>query len=414
MKKFLIGASTAAHQVEGHNIYSDYWAQEHMKHTSFEEPSLDATDHYNRYKEDIKYLVDAGLNAYRFSIEWARIEPKNGVFDEDEIQHYKEVLLYCHEKNITPIVTLHHFSSPLWLIQEGGWESELVVDYFKRYVKYVAIKLGDLMEYVCTINEANMGLQITLKVKSYLASKQADLQVGINLNTPSNTEISKENIKIFNTASPQVFLSPRTENGDKLIMEAHEEARCVLKEVCSHLKVGLTLSLHDFQAVEGGEKHAMEAWETEFLRYLPCMKDDDFFGLQNYTRKQYGPNGIVPLERYARKTQMQYEFYPQALGNVIRKVSQSISIPILITENGVATSDDKERIEFIHVALKDVFDCKEDGIEIIGYLHWSLLDNFEWQKGFSKEFGLIAVDRSTQQRYPKESLKVLGQYTKLG
>ena len=143
-KGFLIGAATAAHQVEGNNIHSDYWAQEHMEYTSFNEPSGAACDHYNRYEEDIRLMAEAGLNAYRFSIEWARIEPQPGVFDENEIAHYRKVLECCHANGVEPIVTMHHFTSPRWLIEQGGWEAEATVERFARYCRYVVEQLGDL------------------------------------------------------------------------------------------------------------------------------------------------------------------------------------------------------------------------------------------------------------------------------
>ena len=127
---FLLGAATAAHQVEGNNIHSDFWALEQMENSGYKEPSLDAVDHYNRYEEDIQLIAEAGLNAYRFSIEWARIEPEKGRFDEKEIKHYENVLKCCREHNITPVVTMHHFFSPKWLISEGGWESEITIQYF--------------------------------------------------------------------------------------------------------------------------------------------------------------------------------------------------------------------------------------------------------------------------------------------
>ena len=123
-KNFFLGAATAAHQVEGNNIHSDYWAQEHMVHTDFLEPSGDAVDHYNRYAEDIRLMAAAGLNAYRFSIEWARIEPEEGKFDDAQIEHYRSVIRTCKENGIEPIVTLLHFTSPKWLIAKGGWESD--------------------------------------------------------------------------------------------------------------------------------------------------------------------------------------------------------------------------------------------------------------------------------------------------
>ena len=180
---FLIGAATAAHQVEGNNIHSDYWAQEHMQFTSFAEPSGEACGHYNRYEEDIRLMAEAGLNAYRFSIEWARIEPQPGAFDDAEIEHYRNVLLCCREKGIEPIVTMHHFSSPKWLIEQGGWESEATIGKFANYCRYVTEQLGDLMHYVCTINEANMGLQIAAIAKRY-AQNAGNLQIGLNLEIP--------------------------------------------------------------------------------------------------------------------------------------------------------------------------------------------------------------------------------------
>ena len=134
---FMVGASTAAHQVEGNNIHSDYWVQENVEHSQFVEPSGDAVDHYNRYEEDIRMMAEAGLTAYRFSIEWARIEPKKGEFDDKEIEHYRKVIACCKENGIEPIVTMHHFTSPAWLISMGGWENEEVVDLFANYVKYV-------------------------------------------------------------------------------------------------------------------------------------------------------------------------------------------------------------------------------------------------------------------------------------
>ena len=155
---FLLGASTAAHQVEGNNIHSDYWLQEQMPHTSFVEPSGLAVDHYNRYREDIALMKEAGLNAYRFSIEWARIEPEEGVYDEAEVAHYLDVIRCCKENGIEPVVTLLHFTSPAWLIRKGGWEAESTIADFERYTRYIMGKIGHEVNYVCTINEANMGL----------------------------------------------------------------------------------------------------------------------------------------------------------------------------------------------------------------------------------------------------------------
>ena len=429
-KGFLIGAATAAHQVEGNNKNSDYWAMEHMKYTSFAEPSLDAVDHYNRSEEDIKMMAEAGLNAYRFSIEWARIEPVKGEFDEKEIEHYRKVLECCKKYGIEPVVTLLHFTSPKWLIKEGGWENEETIGLFADYCKYVVERLGSYMHYICTINEANMGIQIAAISARYKAqmmekmqqgagtdankqaaeSTEGTVQVGLNMQKMMENmqKQAEENMEVFGVTTPQVFVSSRTPEGDILVMKAHQAAKKAIKEVNANLQVGLTLSLHDIQAKEGGEKRAEEEWNEEFLHYLPYIKEDDFFGLQNYTRSVIDANGICAAPQGAGLTQMDYEIYPQALEACIRKVYKELNIPIIVTENGIAVEDDTVRVDFINKATDGVANCIADGILVKGYMYWSLMDNFEWQKGYSMTFGLISVDRSTQQRTAKPSLKYLG------
>ena len=429
---FLVGAATAAHQVEGNNIHSDYWAMEHMKYGNFNEPSLDAVDHYNRYEEDIKMVAEAGLNAYRFSIEWARIEPKQGVYDENEIEHYRKVLTCCRENGVEPIVTMMHFTSPKWLIENGGWENEATVEAFKNYCQYVTEQLGDLMHYVCTINEANMGIQVAAISARYRAQMMAKMQrmqqggaeekkdlegtaqVGMNFNDMmANMQKQKEeNVEIFGTDTLQTFVSARTPEGDMLVIRAHQAARAAMKAVKPELQIGLTLSLHDIQAQEGGEETAAKEWVDGFTHYVPYIKEDDFFGLQNYSRSLIGPNGILPVPEGAEITQMDYEYYPEDLEHVIRRVYEEMPMPIMVTENGIATADDTRRVAYIQTAMKGVENCIQDGIPVKGYMYWSMMDNFEWQKGFGMTFGLISVDRTTQTRTAKPSLTVLGNYTK--
>ncbi|MCX7904972.1 MAG: family 1 glycosylhydrolase, partial [Caloramator sp.] len=179
------------------------------------------------------------------------------------------------------------------------------------------------------------------------------------------------------------------------------------------IKVGITLSLYDYNFVSGGEQWGETLQREDFIEWLPYLKDDDFIGVQNYTQKTYSKEGIL-TESNVRKTLMGYKFCPEALGNVVRFVSRYWKKPILITENGISTEDDKERIEFIIRALAGIYQCIEDGIDVIGYIYWSLLDNFEWQLGYSQKFGLIAVDRETQNRHPKNSLYLLGNVCRSG
>lgn len=424
--EFMIGAATAAHQVEGNNKNSDFWLMEHLPGTMYKEPSLAAADHYNRYKEDIKLLADAGLDTYRFSIEWARIEPSKGNFDKKEIEHYRDVLKCCHEHQVTPIVTLHHFSSPKWLISEGGWESEDTIEYFGEYCKYVVSELGDLIPYICTINEANIGKQITKIMKRMTSASgnqstkkgnNGDVQVGLNVDMATNIE------KYYRRAGEafgidprkiETFISPRTDNGEIIIMRCHEKARNIIKSINTNIKVGITFSLYDHQVLSGGEKYVEKEQYEDFLNYLPYIQEDDFLGVQNYSRKIHGTDGVIQPNKEARLTKMGYEYYPEALGNVLRFVSQHWKKPIIVTESGLSTDNDEERVEFIDRVLTGVHQCIEEGIDVIGYTYWSLLDNFEWQLGYDQTFGLIAVDRTTQTRIPKESLAFLGKVKESG
>lgn len=420
-KAFMVGAATAAHQVEGNNCHNDCWAQEQMPHSSYAEPSLDAVDHYHRYEEDIRLMADAGLNAYRFSIEWARIEPEEGVFDAAEVEHYRKVIACCKANGLEPLVTLHHFSSPVWLIAKGGWEADTVVADFARYVTYIIKELGGELRYVCTINEANMGVQVAAIARRYMlqmqasnakaASSDGSVQMGINLEKmlANRKAAAEENIAVFGTDTPQCFTCARTSNGDLLIMKAHQAAKAAIKALYPEMQVGLSLSLHDIQPQPGAEKRAAEEWAEEFTHYLPYIQEDDFLGVQNYTRTLMGPDGSLPAPEDAEMTQMNYEFYPQALEHVLRAVAKEFKGSLIVTENGVATADDTRRVEFIDIATDGVARCVKDGLPVKGYFYWSLMDNFEWQKGYSMTFGLIAVDRAGgQKRTAKPSLNFLG------
>ena len=423
-KDFMLGAATAAHQVEGNNVGSDYWIMENLEHSVFVEKSGSAVDHYNRYEEDIDLLKKAGLNAYRFSIEWARIEPVEGQWNEKEMEHYIKVIDYCLANGIEPVVTYHHFSSPAWLITKGGWESPEVVNYFERYARYVTEHVAGKVKYVCTINEANMRLQMAFLIKditermskqSEIQNQEGSVQVGVNLSQNQSQMMMSmmETAKAFNIDDPRKvanFVSQASEEGDLLVMKAHNAARNAIKSVDPSIQVGLTLSLHDIQCVDGGEENAKKAWDDEFTHYLPYIEKDDFLGVQCYTRKIFDANGANSTLETGPKTQMGYEDYPMGIVNVVRRCAEVFKGAIIVTENGIATSDDERRCEFIKEALTGLNDCITEGIKLKGYFAWSLLDNFEWQKGFSMTFGLISVDRNTMERTPKNSLKVLGSF----
>lgn len=417
---FLLGAATAAHQVEGNNTNSDCWAQEQMPHSTYKEKSGPACDHYHRYAEDIRLMKEAGLNAYRFSIEWARIQPEEGVFDEEQIEHYRQVIRCCRENGLEPVVTLFHFSSPVWLIRKGGWEADSVVEDFANYAAYVIRALGSELRYVCTINEANMGLQVAAIARRYtmMAKKAAaasgkeggGVQMGLNMQAMMENmkRQAEENAAAFGTPQPHCFNLGGSEHSDLLTMQCHQAAKKAIKALYPEIQVGLTLSLHDLQPAPGGEERAEAVWAEEFTHYLPYIQGDDFLGVQNYTRTLIGPEEDLPVPDGAERTQMGYEYYPEALEHVLRAVAKEFHGDLIVTENGLSCDDDTRRVAFIRTATDGVARCIADGLPVKGYFYWSLLDNFEWQMGYQMRFGLVAVDRATMERSPKESLRVLG------
>ncbi len=411
---FLIGAATAAHQVEGNNDHSDIWAMEHMVYGGYPEKSGIAADHYRTYREDIAKMAEAGLNAYRFSLEWARIEPEEGVFCEEATDHYRDVIACCREYGIEPVVTLHHFSSPAWLIARGGWEDERVVGYFERYVRYVCEQYGSELQYVCTLNEANMGVLIAIYIRQAMEERakreggEAHLQIGVDIEAMAAEQQAKidESRQVFGVDDPAVFVSPRTEHGIELVKQAHRHAVRIIHEMVPGAKVGMTLSLRDIQAAPGGEEQAQAAWDEEFGQFVPALVDDDFFGVQNYTRTVFGADGELPPADGSELTQMGYEFYPQGLAHVIRRVHESFDGPLMVTENGIATDDDTRRVAYIDEALAGVRECLDEGIDVRGYMYWSLIDNYEWQSGYGMRFGLM--DRGAGHA-AKPSLAYLGE-----
>ncbi|MGH7882255.1 MAG: glycoside hydrolase family 1 protein [Candidatus Dormibacteraceae bacterium] len=397
-ENFLWGAATSAHQVEGNNVYNDYWLLEHLPNSPFIEPSGDACDHYHRYRDDIAILASLGFNAYRFSIEWARIEPEENEFSSASLNHYRRVLTACHEHGLTPIVTLHHFTSPRWLIANGGWEGQQTPDRFARYCSRVVEHLGDLMSVVCTINEANTGRFVN----------QSKLWENRSFDLSS----------WWSTAAHAFGLPPATlvpfnraasEQAVEIILKAHHQAFEVLKTAQPQLCVGLTLTLDDIQAEPGSEQAATNFREMVQNRFLRALDGDDFIGVQAYTTHKIGQNGILPPSGDTELTQMGYNFAPDVLETAIRHAIAATGLPVLVTESGIGSDNDAQRIAYIKRTLKGVLACLGDGLDIRGWMYWSALDNFEWEFGYRPKFGLIAVDRVTQERKLKPSAKWLGQ-----
>ncbi len=393
-KDFLWGASTAAHQVEGNNINSESWVLEHLPGTIYAEPSGDAIDHYHRYPEDIALLAELGFNAYRFSIEWARIEPEESEFSYAELEHYRRMLVACHEHGIKPMVTFHHFTSPRWLMRDGGWLDEKTPERFARYCERATKHFGDLIGAACTVNEPNI---------SMLLSKMLPFKIDETPFWDTAAQafgVSHDRLGLF-----QFVTQPRMR---EVILAAHRRAFDVLHSGPGNFPVGLTLALVDIQAAEGGEGKSAEFQREQSDVYLEQLRGDDFVGVQTYSRMMLGPDGMVKPGDDVEKNQMGEEYYPRAIGCTIRHAAQVAGIPVIVTENGFSSPDDSRRLEYFQRALRSVASTLEDGIDVRGYFCWSAMDNFEWVSGFGPQFGIIAVDRATQQRIPKPSAYWLG------
>ena len=388
-ESFLFGAAVSAHQVEGQNTNSDWWWWEHRQATVCHEPSGDACDFYHRYRDDIAMLASFGLNAFRFSIEWARIEPAEGEFSRAALDHYRRVLEACHEHGVMPIVTFHHLTLPRWLQDAGGFASDRFPALFERYCDHAAAALGDLIGCACTINEPQ-----GLGSSGYL--------LGIN---PPGHEDDREG----------------AQQAIDNLMEAHKLGAAAIRSRFA-IPVGVTLAMPDLQyedgAVPGSSSLEVESRVVDW--FLELARKDDFVGVQTYTRFRYGPDGprspghdwsdtTREMIETDVQTQMGYEDYPEALGAAIRRAAKSCpGLPILVTESGIATEHDERRIAFIQAALSEVQSCLAEGIDVRSYLYWSLLDNFEWAFGYAPTFGLVAVDRQTFSRHPKPSASWLG------
>lgn len=397
---FLWGAATAAHQVEGNNINSDFWVLEHRKGSPFAEPSGDAVDQFHLYEEDVALLAAMGFNACRFSVEWARVEPEEGYFSQAALSHYRNVMEVCRDCEIAAVPTLHHFTSPRWLAAEGGWNDPRTAGRFARYAEAVARELGPLATLICTINEAN------------LTARLQRLRLFAHPRDYAHEPWFREAARLCGAADVNRFAPFWFADGEKTIevaLAAHAKARDAVKAAVPDVPVGLTLALYDEQPLPGGEAALAAERACCDDRFLEAVRGDDFLGVQTYTRIRYGPGGALPPPEGAELTQMGYEFYPAALGGALRRAHEAARCPLYVTECGIATDDDGRRMAFYDGALAAMIACMEAGIDVRGFFAWSLLDNFEWMMGYGPKFGLVAVDRESQLRTVRPSGRRLGQ-----
>jgi beta-glucosidase len=334
------------------------------------------------------------------------VQPEEDWFSRAEIEHYRRMLAACHENGLKPVVTFHHFTSPRWVSASGGWENPATADKFARYCERLAHDLGDMIAVGCTLNEPNLPALFAAENLSFV--------------TPATSQLWQAAGQALGVAPEafKPFLFSALENSFPVMVAAHRQAIQAVKGAGATFPLGWTLAMQDVQPLDNSEEavdrakkinHLVNGIYLDTVREGAAVEMDDFVGVQSYSRQRVGPLGIIPPPEDAELTQMGYEFYPQALENVIRLAWQETQVPVIVTENGLATSDDTRRVDFIRQALGGVRRCLQDGIPVKGYFYWSMMDNYEWMSGYQMTFGIVGVDRETQERTVKPSARYLGE-----
>jgi len=408
---FMWGTATAAHQVEGGNTNCDWWEWERRPGTPCREPSGDAIGGYDRYDADANLIAGFGFNTYRFSVEWARIEPAEGTFDEGQLRHYRDVVESVRAAGMTPMVTLNHFTLPMWAARKGGWLWDGLPALFGRYCRRVVEAMDDSVDWYCTINEPGV-----VAFGGYMGA----------LGFPPGTRgLGKWKLANAN------------------LVQGHFRARDAIKTARPKANAGLTNSMQEWGSNAGGRPAMEFARHMMEDVFLDAAQDDDFLGVQAYSRavielprwagaiarpalaigplaavlvglitnRQTGAGGDATVDprQGIRRTDMGYEYRPQAIAATVARAAEYLPHkPLIVTENGIATKNDAERIEFTTDALKALHELIGKGVPLRGYFEWSAFDNFEWALGYDMQFGQVAVDRRTMERIPKPSASWLG------
>jgi beta-glucosidase len=392
---FFWGAGTSAYQVEGgiKNDWSEYeeknaerlakeavykWEKRQQEKFPeiFKKENYTAginADHYNRFKEDFEIAKNLGHNAHRFSIEWARVEPEDGKFDEKAIAHYQLVINELLKKGIEPFVTLWHFSSPLWIRDAGGWANSETVEKFERYVEKITGSLKGV-KYWITINEPT-------------------IYIGLGHVKANQPPAEKNYLKAI-----RVYFN---------LLKAHKLAYKKINNVLKNTQVGFATSAIFFQPKNNSIISRLIAGCADyFWNYFQIEKTRnccDFIGVNYYTRKLagLGENFETSLE----KSDLNWEIYPEGIYAISKKLNDKYKLPIFITENGIATTDDALRAKFIKSHLAELSKAIKDGVYIRGYFYWSFLDIYEMveMRGFWTKFGLVDIDYETKERKIRDS-----------
>ncbi len=407
---FLWGSATSSHQVEGDNTNNDWWAWE--KEGRVKEASGAACDQYNRYRDDIKLAAELGHKAHRFSLEWSRIEPKEGRYSDEAMRHYKDVIGHIKSAGMEPVVTINHFTLPLWFYKKGGWLCDGAERSFAALAERVAGALGEGVRYWITINEP-----IVYAYASYLEGSW-----------PPGHHSFKDATGVFISLLKAHCLAYKAIHG----MYGEKGWPAPMVSISKHVllfapcrgwsladALSKTLRYYYFnklfiEALIKGRYFAPGASPVK----LPAQNTLDYIGLNYYTRDFVHYAGLAPPGifgdvctyvhdhvNHGRRNYLKWEIYPEGMYQVLMECA-AYNLPIFITENGICTDNDRDREDYIKEHLAQVARAIHDGADVIGYLYWSLLDNFEWAHGYGPRFGLIDVDYLTQERRIKPSARL--------
>ena len=403
---FLWGAATAAHQVEGNNVHSDWWAWEQAGRVK--DRSGLACDHYRRFADDFDLAVELGHNAHRCSVEWARIESAEGQWNDEALAHYVEVVRALRKRRLEPIVTLHHFTNPQWFIAQGGWERPESAHSFARYVEKVAAALGDSVRYWITINEPMVYVRMHY-VQGLGPPGIRDLARGLPV---------IEHLIRAHAAAYRILHGARRAGAPvpQVSIAHHTPAfrPCHRWWPMDRWASDLTDRIFNLALLEAMTEGRWSVPGVGTWKLPEARGTLDFLGVNFYGRTfiRWHPVGngwpgqICDLGHHARdvteRTSLGWDVSPEAFGQVLLAYGR-MGVPILVTENGAYMTDDARRWSFLYRHVQAVARALHAGAPMIGYCYWSFLDNFEWAEGFGPRFGIVEVDYATQERRVRES-----------
>lgn len=397
---FLWGAASAGHQVEGNNINADIWLYENVKPTVFRTRSGDACNSFELWETDLDLAKNLGLNSYRFSLEWARIEPSKGYFSNAMLDHYKRIIDGCRARGMTPVVTYNHFSSPIWFAAQGGWTNDEAPKLFARFCDVASKHLADGIGYALTFNEPNLFRLLTaVGMPDFVWKIQEEMLKA------AAKAVNSEKVVGLNALNREDF-----DLVTKNLLVGHKMGRDAIKAVRPDLPVGFSLAVIDDRAV--GKNSIRDKKREEHYGVWLRVADTDFIGVQNYERIDWDDKGPIPVPNNVLKNQAGHWVDPTSLANTVEYVHSTSGKPILVTEHGIATDDDDLRSTFITASIRELQKTIDKGFPVGSYIHWSLIDNFEWINGFGTHLGLHTVNLETFERKPKHSAFVYSNIVK--